>query len=116
MRDPDGLAQSSRNRNLTDEQRAAAVVVPRSLDAAVAVASRPGATASDCVAAATDVVAAETLATHEYTTAFDADDLTELGDGDDLSNRSPGSVRIATAVWFGDVRLIDNRALLEHLR
>ncbi len=43
----------------------------------------------------------------EYTTVFDAQRLTEVASFDDLE-RSSGSVRIATAVWFDDVRLIDN--------
>ena len=50
--------------------------------------------------------------THEYTTVFDADSLTEIVDFKGVE-RSPGRVRIATAVWFGDVRLIDNRDLFD---
>ena len=109
VRDPDGLAQSSRNVRLTSEQRAAAVAVPRSLAAAVAAAAS-GATPAEATAAARAVVADEALATHEYTTIFDADMLTEVAA---FTDRTPGSVRIATAVWFGDVRLIDNRDLFE---
>ncbi len=108
VRDADGLAQSSRNVRLTTAQRDAAVVVPRSLDAAVA-AARAGSPA-DAVDAATTVIAAEPSAQWEYTTVFDADDLTEVRRFD---ARSSGRVRIATAVWFGDVRLIDNRDLFE---
>lgn len=107
VRDPDGLAQSSRNVRLTPEQRAAAVSVPRSLDAAIR-AARRGGDPDDVIAAAASVIDAEPLAHHEYTTVFDADDLTAVGDFED---RSAGRVRIATAVWFGDVRLIDNRDL-----
>ena len=111
VRDPDGLAKSSRNVRLTTEQRAAAVAVPRSLDAAVAAAANAS-SAHDVVAAATQVIAAEPLASLEYVTVFDAIDLTEI---EDLStaDRTPGNVRIATAVWYGDVRLIDNRDLFE---
>ncbi len=111
-RDPDGLAQSSRNVRLTPEQRSAAVCVPRSLDAALATAARRGSTPADVVATAMNVVEAEPLAAHEYTTIFRADTLTEVTDFAAIERR-PGSVRVATAVWFGDVRLIDNRDLFD---
>jgi pantoate--beta-alanine ligase len=112
VRDPDGLAQSSRNLRLTEHQRSAAVCVPRSLDAALAAAQRPEASADEVITAALDVIATESMATHEYTTIFDARSLTEVADLDAI-DRSPGSVRIATAVWFGDVRLIDNRDVFD---
>lgn len=108
VRDPDGLAQSSRNLRLSAEQRAAAVAVPRSLDAAVAAARVAHAQPERILEAARQVIDAEPLAKREYTTIFDAVDLTEVTV---LEGRSPGQVRIATAVWFGDVRLIDNRDL-----
>ncbi len=110
VRDPDGLAQSSRNVRLTPEQRAAAVAVPRSLAAASAVARRDASSPRDAIDAALAIVDAEPAARHEYTTIFDADDLTEIRE---FSTRSPGRVRVATAVWFDDVRLIDNRDLFD---
>jgi pantoate--beta-alanine ligase len=106
VRDPDGVAQSSRNRRLTSVQREAALCVPRSLAAARAAAAA-GAEPDELVAAAADIVAGESSAEREYTTVFDARTLTEIGSFD-AGDRRPGSVRIATAVWFGDVRLIDN--------
>jgi pantoate--beta-alanine ligase len=111
VRDPDGVAQSSRNVRLTAEQRRRAVVVPRSLDAAVAAAA-VGSTPSEIIAAAKRVVADEPMARHEYTTVFDAVTLEEI-DVLDVARAGPrpGSVRVATAVWFDDVRLIDNRDL-----
>ena len=112
VRHDDGLARSSRNVRLTVPQRAAAVVVPRSLDAAVATARDPGATPADVRAAAMAVVEDEPAARHEYTTIFRADDLTEI---EHFTERSTGAARIATAVWFGDVRLIDNRGPVRRL-
>jgi pantoate--beta-alanine ligase len=111
VRDTDGLARSSRNVRLSPEQRAAAVAVPQSLDAAIAAAAA-GSSVDEVVATATNVVANESLASLEYVAVFDADQLTDI---DDLGaiERRPGSVRIATAIWFGDVRLIDNRDLFE---
>lgn len=117
VRDPDGLAQSSRNVRLSPAQRAAASAVPRALDAAIRTAhgGTPDGAAADVAAvvdAATAVISAEPEARLEYVSVFDA---TTLVDVDDLGavERIPGSVRIATAVWFGDVRLIDNRDLFE---
>ena len=108
VREPDGLAKSSRNVRLTVEQRAAAVAVPLSLDAAVAAAHREGATPDEAVAAAKSVIRNEPQARVEYVTVFDPGDLTQVTT---FAERSAGRVRIATAVWFGDVRLIDNRDL-----
>ena len=107
VREPDGLAKSSRNARLTPEQRAAAVIVPQSL-AAAAGAAATGAAVDQIVAAAKDVVATEPLARLEYVTVFDSRTLHEL---ESTEGVSPAQVRIATAVWFGDVRLIDNRDL-----
>ena len=108
VRDPDGLAQSSRNLRLTDAQRSVAIAVPLSLDAAIAAAGVAASSPDDAIAAAMSIIDAEPAARHEYTTIFDADDLTEV---EHFGDRSTGRVRIATAVWFGDVRLIDNRDL-----
>jgi pantoate--beta-alanine ligase len=104
VREPDGLAMSSRNVRLDPAQRAAAVCVPRALDAA-AVAAGAGSVAK-LVSAASAVVAEEPLARLEYIEVFDP--LT-LGLLHDLA--ATPSPRIAIAVWFGDVRLIDNRAI-----
>ena len=110
VREPDGLAMSSRNVRLSDAERIAARCVPRSLDAAVSCATSASSTPADVVGAAMQVVETERLATHEYTTVFDAESLTEITDFTSIE-RSPGRVRVATAVWFGEVRLIDNRDL-----
>jgi pantoate--beta-alanine ligase len=108
VREPDGLAMSSRNLRLSAEQRRAAVCVSRSLDAAARTAAEANVTAEAVCGAAEQVVRGEPHARHEYTTVFDASTLEALsgkfGDG-------KRSARVATAVWFGDVRLIDNRPL-----
>ncbi len=111
VRDLDGLAKSSRNLRLTAEQRGAAVAVPRSLDAAVATATT-GAPVAAIRRAALAVLDDEHLAKVEYVTVFDPDTLVELDD-DATPRATAGSARVATAVWFGDVRLIDNRDLVE---
>jgi pantoate--beta-alanine ligase len=105
VRDPDGVAMSSRNRRLGPLDRAAAVCVPRSLDAAAALAAAGVTDVAALEAAAAAAVAAEPRASLEYATVFDPDTLEPLTELD-------RPARIATAVWFaGDVRLIDNRAL-----
>jgi pantoate--beta-alanine ligase len=104
VREPDGLAMSSRNRRLTPEQRAAAVCVPESLTAVRAAYARGERNAAALVATGRAVVDAEPLARFEHL---------ELVDGDTLqpcTTADPRTVAV-TAVWFGDVRLIDNTLL-----
>ena len=106
VREADGLALSSRNRRLDPAQRAAAAVMPRALEAARIAAAAPGPTPRAVRAAALAVLAAETLASVDYVTVFDAETLQPVEHfGDD---RSAGRVRIAIAARVGDVRLIDN--------
>ena len=106
VRETDGLAMSSRNVRLDPAQRAAAVCVPRALEAAVTRAENGG-TIADALAAATAAVDAEPLARLEYVEVFDPTTLCPVQDA--MAASAPP--RIAIAVWFGDVRLIDNRAL-----
>jgi pantoate--beta-alanine ligase len=107
VREPDGLAMSSRNLLLDADGRIAARCVPHGLLAACA-AARAGADQATIERAALDVLDPVPAARHEYTTLFDAatlEPLTTIGS----AQRRPDTVRIATAVWIGDVRLIDNR-------
>lgn len=104
VREADGLAMSSRNRRLTSEQRAAAVCVPRSLDA-VRVAYAAGERRTDVlVALGHAVVDAEPLARFEHLELVDDRTLRPAAEADDHTVA-------VTAVWFGDVRLIDNAHL-----
>lgn len=104
VREHDGLALSSRNRRLTPEDRAASVVVPHSLQAAVDALAAGERSASALEQAALSVLATEPRGRLEYVKVFDAYALTDL----DTVDRE---AVIATAVWFGDVRLIDNMLL-----
>jgi len=112
VREHDGVALSSRNVRLTTAQRTAATCVPASLEAAGAAALERGATPASVRAAAVAVIEREPLARLEYSTVFDRRTLVEL---DPFAGPQSWahSARIATAVWFGDVRLIDNRELFE---
>ena len=104
VREPDGLAMSSRNRRLSPEDRAAAVCVSRALDAAADSAAAGEHDIAKLEAIAADVIRAEPRARAEYLTIFDPDTL-------ELRHDLDTPARVATAVWFGDVRLIDNRAI-----
>ncbi len=101
VRDADGLAMSSRNRRLSTPERAAAVCVPAALDALRRAAAAGVVDGSELTAAATAVVDGEPLARLEYLQLADAGTLQPL-------RRLDRPAVAAIAVWFGDVRLIDN--------
>jgi pantoate--beta-alanine ligase len=104
VREPDGLALSSRNRRLSPADRAAAVCVPEALDLA-AQAFAAGARSPDAIGApAIARIAAEPRARLEYLRIVDPATLDAPTDGDH-------QMLVVTAVWFGEVRLIDNRLL-----
>ena len=104
VREPDGLARSSRNVRLTADDRTAATVLSRALraaaDAHASGVRDPGA----LVGLATHVIDSEPRARREYVELVDVDTL-------DTVDRVEGPVVMLTAAWFGDVRLIDNLEL-----
>ncbi|TFH19553.1 MAG: pantoate--beta-alanine ligase, partial [Acidimicrobiales bacterium] len=110
VREPDGLALSSRNRRLTTQQRKAATVIPRAIEEARRIARRPAASIGDVLAAAEAVVTSVPTASLDYVSVFDADTLVVVHDVPE-SNRLPDRYRVAIAVHFGDIRLIDNADL-----
>ncbi|MFN6120608.1 MAG: pantoate--beta-alanine ligase [Actinomycetes bacterium] len=104
VREPDGLALSSRNRRLGPEQRAAAVVVSRALRS-IEESLRQGTTdATVLVRRATEVIDAEPLARLEHVEIVDPDTFEPVHTVD------RPSLALA-AVWYGEVRLIDNLLL-----
>jgi pantoate--beta-alanine ligase len=104
VREPDGLALSSRNVHLTPEQRAAAPVLRRALLAGRdrwAAGERSG----DAIRAAmTDVLAAAPLAAPDYVSVADGRTLAEL-------ETVEGPALLSLAVRFGTTRLIDNEPI-----
>jgi pantoate--beta-alanine ligase len=110
VREPDGLALSSRNRRLGDAERAAAVCIPGALATAQAVARSADSTVADVVDAAARVIDDELLAQRDYVALVDARTLRPI-DRLEIEHRQPGRVRLAVAARFGDVRLIDNADL-----
>lgn len=101
VREPDGLALSSRNVHLSAEDRAAAAVIHRALLAgrtAWAVGERDAAIVRRRVG---EVLAAEPRADVEYVSCADDLTLVEL-------DRIEGPAMLSVAVRFGATRLIDN--------
>ena len=101
VREPDGLALSSRNQLLTAEERAIAPLLYRALSAA---ADRIAAGETDPEAvkqAAHALLAAEPSMRVEYLEIADDDEMQPVAS-------IAGPVRIAAAVWLGSTRLIDN--------
>lgn len=104
VREHDGLALSSRNRRLSSAERAAAVVVPRALEAAVAAYRAGERSGAALEARSLELLEGEPAARVEYVEVFDAHTLARLPSVN-------GAAVIAAAVWFGEVRLIDNMLL-----
>ena len=100
VREPDGLAMSSRNAYLTREQRAAAPALHRGLLAG-AEAVRQGAVPGDAVAVVTSHIEAEPLLRVQYVEAVDPHTL-------QAPDHSGPPMLLAAAVFAGDTRLIDN--------
>ena len=106
VREPDGLALSSRNVHLRPAERAAAPVLRRALLAACeqwAAGERSGDALRAIMRA---MLAAVPLAQPEYVSVADGLTLAEL-------DRIEGAALLSLAVRFGSTRLIDNELLEE---
>ena len=104
VREPDGLALSSRNVHLSPAERAAAPVLHRALLAARerwASGERSGGVLRETMQATLDV---EPLAEVDYVSVADGATLAEL-------DRVGGPALLSLAVRFGTTRLIDNEPI-----
>jgi pantoate--beta-alanine ligase len=103
QRDADGLALSSRNAYLTDEERQAARALPRALGEAAAAIQRGG-EVTEALANARDRLAKA---------GFDPVDYVELCDADTLEpvTALERPARLLAAARIGRTRLIDNLAV-----
>ena len=104
VREADGLAMSSRNRNLSPAEREAATVIYRGLQTGADVVvggERDGGKLRRVVA---NVLTTEPLVRLEYAEVVAADSLEPL---EELA----GEVLVAVAARVGDVRLIDNMTI-----
>ena len=104
VREPDGLALSSRNLLLTPDQRRAAPALHRTLVAAVAELAGGATAAGPAIEAARKAILAA---------GFRAVDYLELRAEADLAalERADRPARLFAAAWLGRVRLIDNLAV-----
>lgn len=105
VRDPDGLALSSRNAYLSTEERQAAGALWRALRAAVDLARGGERDARRLERAMEEVCRAEPLVRPQYAAVVDAETLERLRE---LGGRP---ARALIAAYVGETRLIDNAAL-----
>jgi pantoate--beta-alanine ligase len=104
VREPDGLAMSSRNVHLSPAERAAAPVIHRALTAGRSQWEAGERDAEAIRAAVREVVDGEPLARLEYVSLADDATLAEL-------DRVDGPALLSLAAQFGSTRLIDNVTL-----
>jgi pantoate--beta-alanine ligase len=105
VREPDGLAFSSRNRYLDADQRRQAVVLHRALEQARALVESGERDAGTVRRAVAALIAAAPGAILDYAAVVDADTLRPV-------ERLNGETLAAVAVKFGPTRLIDNTLLI----
>ena len=101
VRDPDGLAMSSRNSYLSPDDRRAALVLNRALRAAADAIDAGERDAAVVAALLTDTIATEPTVRLDYAVVVDADELEPI-------TRLDGDVLLAVAAFVGRARLIDN--------
>jgi pantoate--beta-alanine ligase len=104
VREPDGLAMSSRNVYLSAAERQSALCIPRALAAARALYAGGERDSLRLLAAARRVLGDEPQTRIEYVSLVDADSMEEVATAD-----SPAL--LAVAVRIGKTRLIDNCVL-----
>jgi len=104
IREPDGLAMSSRNVYLNPDERQAATVLYRALSAAKAGYEQGKQDAGCLKQIMTDIISSEPLAKLQYVSCTDYNTLKEL-------EEVTGKALISLAVYFGKTRLIDNFVL-----
>jgi pantoate--beta-alanine ligase len=106
VREPDGLAMSSRNAYLQPDERRAATILFRALDAARISISRGERDALRLTAAMREALRTEPLAEPEYVELVDAETLETV-------TRLRGVCLALLAVRIGPTRLIDNLLIEE---
>jgi len=101
LREPDGLAMSSRNMYLSPAERQAATILFRALSAAKSAYDSGERIAERLRAIVSSTVVSESLAKLQYVSCADYDSLEEL-------ETVRGKTLISMAVFMGKTRLIDN--------
>jgi len=101
VREPDGLAMSSRNVYLTGDERRAALVLKRALDEAAASIGTGERDARRIGNLMGSRISSEPFAKLDYAAVVDAETLEDL-------DRLDRPALLAVAAWVGKARLIDN--------
>jgi len=104
VREPDGLAMSSRNRYLSPAEHSRALILSRALTAAESLARTGEASAVTLRAAMLTVFATDPETRLDYAAIVDPDTLLPI------ANTSRGAL-LAVAAFIGNTRLIDNLLL-----
>jgi len=105
VREPNGVAMSSRNRYLTAEQLTQATAIPAAMEAAKALARTGVTDASRLQAAAQEVLTAQPALNPQYCEIVDLETMASVASTDGKS------CAIAIACHLGATRLIDNADL-----
>ena len=104
VRDSDGLALSSRNAYLSANERAAALALPRTLNAIAERLSQSPKDVAQQTAWGRDELIAAGFSKIDYVEVCDAESLQPV-------DEATGSARVFGAAWMGRTRLIDNVAI-----
>lgn len=104
VREPDGLACSSRNQYLSAAERAQAPILHAALSKAARVAQGGAESTAAIVKAASEVLGTASLARVDYLELVDAETLQPIEDRREES-------LLAVAAFFGQTRLIDNQRI-----
>ena len=101
IREPDGLAKSSRNTYLNEEERKAALVISKAVFHGQDMMEKGERDAGTILSSMKKLIEAEPLAKIDYVEMVDADTIAPLA-------KAQGRVLTAMAVYIGSTRLIDN--------
>ena len=104
IREADGLAKSSRNSYLNEQERQAALVLNRSLHVGKALVEAGETSAQAVKQAVTQEIEKEPMAKIDYVDVVDFDSVTPI----EKLDAANGSILVAIAVYIGKTRLIDN--------
>lgn len=101
IREPDGLAKSSRNTYLNADERKAALILSKAIKLGEELVADGERNAQNVIKAMTDKINTEPLARIDYVNVVDALSIEPL-------DVIKGEVLVAIAVYIGKTRLIDN--------
>jgi len=104
VREPDGLAMSSRNKYLNPEERKSALCLKKSIDLAVAMIKAGERDSERIKSSVRDLIASHPFTDIDYISICDPltlDDIPTIND----------RLLLAIAVWVGKTRLIDNQQI-----